>query len=678
MSNENKPLFQVNDFRYELNFTLEQLASLCRGGTNHLKYKSVILALTLYKYLSELTAEELQNIGLTLPEELRIAALMEQLSTDINSIQPKLVFEYLVRVEQYNPSLEGVFTKNIDELQSFSPNQLTHFFRILSNLNLWSSYQRPVQSEMTTYLFEWLAKREHKFGGEYLTPSSLCSLMAQIATAKVAQPINVLDVACGTAGLLIEVCKNSFVIQGCYGQEINRETIDLAKIRILLSGYPLGAFQLECSNTLTSPAFNNKKFDIVLSSPPFGLKWNPNDNGAFDEWIPKLPKNHADLAFLWRGLERLADDGSLVIALPVGVLFRGNSEQRFRKALIEEYNCIDAVIALPANLFFNTSIPVCLFVIQKNRKQNNTILFIDATDSHARQKGINYLNPEDTEKILGTLKSPKDEELYSALVPLDKVRHNKYNLDVRNYLEEYRKESLNIGEDPFLEYHKAIQAHQKTNRGKSIVYRGMTDASWDLKPSIGRLNVDDTERDEKELEIFDQFKQQALPFISFAPRNEWEWLALAQHHGLPTRLLDWTSNPLIALYFAVEDDSSKTDAVVCLYIDDKRPIAIDKLRTQQESTTNEYSDPLNLPLGQEAIRFIPAHLNQRIIAQNGLFTVHSTPTQPFSSNQIFKLVIPNKVRAELKRQLCEYGIHEGSVYPGLDGLSRQIKWTNSN
>ncbi|KLP57148.1 hypothetical protein ABR39_06340 [Enterobacter genomosp. O] len=241
-------------------------------------------------------------------------------------------------------------------------------------------------------------------------------------------------------------------------------------------------------------------------------------------------------------------------------------------------------------------------------------------------------------------------------------------------MEEFNEQVLSNVGDSFTKYHGVISSFRKKFIDKNIVYRGMTNAKWELKPSIGRLDIDDPIRESTERRIFEQFKQQALPYLDFTPRNEWEWLALAQHHGLPTRLLDWTTNPLIALYFSVEDDASDSDSVVWLYIDDARSVVMDSFSEQSDAYN---SDPLKIPADRDALIFEPAHLNKRIIAQNGLFTVHSTPTKPFYPEKIYKVIIPARVRKKLKEQLYYYGIHEGAVYPGLDGLSRKIKWVNS-
>ena len=165
---------------------------------------------------------------------------------------------------------------------------------------------------------------------------------------------------------------------------------------------------------------------------------------------------------------------------------------------------------------------------------------------------------------------------------------------------------------------------------------------------------------ENEKEILRTFKERALPFLTAVPQTNWDWLALGQHHSLPTRLLDWTSNPLVACYFAVEEDSDQDSLIYAYNI---------KLFISVED--NPY------PFQYKRVgKFIPRHITARITSQSGIFTIHPNPYEPFRSDHIDRIIIPNKIRFELKQTLNRYGINRVSLFPGLDGLARHIQWEN--
>lgn len=210
----------------------------------------------------------------------------------------------------------------------------------------------------------------------------------------------------------------------------------------------------------------------------------------------------------------------------------------------------------------------------------------------------------------------------------------------------------------FSQYHDVIDSYSDI----SVVYRGVRSLEFALAPKIGRYKkLHSSNRLKEEKEILKLFKDQALPYLSFAPEDDWEWLALAQHHGLPTRLMDWTRNPLVAAYFAVEEQNAG-DSVVYAYRSAKR---IGSLRGD--------------PFGVSAVeRFIPRHVTPRITAQAGLFTIHPDPVSAFESKSIDRLVIAASYRKRLKHTLFRYGIHRASLFPGLDGLSKHIEWMRTD
>lgn len=210
--------------------------------------------------------------------------------------------------------------------------------------------------------------------------------------------------------------------------------------------------------------------------------------------------------------------------------------------------------------------------------------------------------------------------------------------------------------------HDAIQEYGR----KIILFRGVKDISYELVPKVGRYNkfnnLTTEELEKEERTILRLFRERAWPTLPNSKSTDWEVLALAQHHGLPTRLLDWTRNPLVAAYFAVE--KYHTDDSLIYAYHHRTFINIDR-----------NSDPFKI---KTVSRFIPNHITPRITAQVGLFTAHPDPRIPLKSAKIQRLIISNSFRKELKRILYNYGIHRASLFPDLDGLSKHITWLRTD
>jgi len=211
----------------------------------------------------------------------------------------------------------------------------------------------------------------------------------------------------------------------------------------------------------------------------------------------------------------------------------------------------------------------------------------------------------------------------------------------------------------FTELHNVIENYD----ARTVIYRGVKSIKFPLLPKIGRIVPPASAKSKEwnEKEILRLFKEQALPYLDFVPANDWDWLALGQQYGLPTRLLDWTANPLVACYFAVEEQS-EDDSVIFAY-QNKSYVEVEK-----------HPDPFKY---NQVGKFIPKHLSRRITTQGGLFTIHPNPYEAFKSEQAEKIILPNEIRSTLKKTLNKYGVDRFSLFPSLDGLAAHIEWLQS-
>ncbi|MGE5375572.1 MAG: FRG domain-containing protein [Bacteroidota bacterium] len=211
----------------------------------------------------------------------------------------------------------------------------------------------------------------------------------------------------------------------------------------------------------------------------------------------------------------------------------------------------------------------------------------------------------------------------------------------------------------FAEFHQVIGQYD----ARQVIYRGMKSEDYPLIPKIGRIVPPEAigSRERNEQEILRLFKERAFQYLDFIPATDWDWLALGQQYGLPTRLLDWTDNPLVACFFAI-DEASPDDGVIYAY------------RNTSYISVDEHPDPFQYP---EVGKSIPRHITPRITTQGGLFTVHPDPYEPFRSNDMDKIIIPARVQAGLRGTLNKYGVNRFSLFPGLDGLAAHIEWLQS-
>ena len=304
------------------------------------------------------------------------------------------------------------------------------------------------------YLIEQFAAGSGKKAGEFYTPQQVSRILSRIVILDSQNPSsgkrdhinNLLDFTCGSGSLLIKVRDHLLPEQigQIYGQEKNITTYNLARMNMLLHGFKDSEFKIFHGDTLSNdwdilnemnPA-KKLECDAVVANPPFSYRWEPSQELSEDFRFKNYgvaPKSAADFAFLLHGFHYLSDNGTMAIILPHGVLFRGGAEEKIRTKLLKDGN-IDTVIGLPANLFFSTSIPVCILVLKKCKKPND-VLFINASEHFEKGKRQNVLLPEHIDKIIDTYQHRKDDDKkYSRRVSMEEIEKNGYNLNISRYV----------------------------------------------------------------------------------------------------------------------------------------------------------------------------------------------------------------------------------------------------
>lgn len=294
------------------------------------------------------------------------------------------------------------------------------------------------------YLMQMYASTAGKSGGEFYTPQEVSELLARIAVSGKTEVNKVYDPACGSGSLLLKFAKvlgPDKVRQGFYGQEINLTTYNLCRINMFLHDVNYEKFDIAHGDTLTDPAhWDDEPFEAIVSNPPYSIRWAGDSNPLLindPRFAPAgvlAPKSKADLAFTMHILSWLATSGTAAIVEFPGVLYRGGAEQKIRQYLIDN-NYVDTVIQLPPDLFFGTTIATCIIVLRKSKRDNAT-LFIDASAEFARSGNKNKLTEANRQKVLDAFNARKDAAHFAKLVENADIAANSYNIAVSSYVEQ--------------------------------------------------------------------------------------------------------------------------------------------------------------------------------------------------------------------------------------------------
>lgn len=319
--------------------------------------------------------------------------------------------------------------------------------KVLSHLDEIDFELENIESDVLGDAYEYLigqfASGAGKKAGEFYTPQEVSTILARIVTTGKTRIKNVYDPTCGSGSLLLRVAKEVEV--GDYnGQEMNRTTYNLARMNMILHGVHYRNFDLKQEDTLEHPQHVDKRFEAVVANPPFSAKWSANplllNDDRYSQYGRLAPSSKADFAFVQHMLHQLHENGTMAVILPHGVLFRGAAEGHIREYIIKERNWLDAVIGLPANIFYGTSIPTCILVFKKCREHPEDILFVDASTCFEKAKNQNYLRAQDIAKIVDTYRGRVVEDKFSLRAKLSEVAENDYNLNIPRYVDTFEEE----------------------------------------------------------------------------------------------------------------------------------------------------------------------------------------------------------------------------------------------
>ena len=321
--------------------------------------------------------------------------------------------------------------------------RLTALLAGVSKMQLKYTNEIDAFGDAYEYLMGMYASNAGKSGGEFFTPQEVSQLLARITLIGRDKINKVYDPAVGSGSLLLQFEKLLGVDKlgkGFYGQEINITTYNLCRINMFLHNVPYDKFDIANGDTLLNPLHDDfQPFEAIVSNPPYSIKWegdqNPTliDNPRYSPAGVLAPKSKADMAFIMHSLSYLASSGTAAIVCFPGIFYRGGAEQKIRQYLIEK-NYVEAVIALPSNLFFGTSIATNILVLKKSRKDNK-VQFIDASGEFVKVANNNKLTDENIEKVISTLTDKADIAHYAKSVTLDEIKEQGYNLSVSTYVE---------------------------------------------------------------------------------------------------------------------------------------------------------------------------------------------------------------------------------------------------
>lgn len=467
---------------------LWNIANILRGKMDADEYKNYILGFIFYRYLSD----NLENVFERKEIEKEHIENREDEVKEISIeeagyyFHPKYFFNNLIKNIKNNnyDDLLIDLNKAFKEIEDSTIGEKSHddFLGLFSDIQLnniklgrddrerrntikeiileineinWNNGENnDILGDAYEYLIGKFASTAGKKGGEFYTPGEVSITLAKLVATNETKVKTLYDPTCGSGSLLIKAYKElkkkkgEFEDIGVYGQELNHTTYNLARMNMFLHKISYENFKLLQGDTISNDRFKEKTFDIIVANPPFGTKWNPDakdylhSDERFSKYGKLAPRSRAEFVFVQHMLEHLDDDGLMATILPHGILFRGGAEEEIRRYIIEQENQLDALIGLPTNLFFGTGIPAIIAIFKKCRKEDEKILFIDASKGFEKIKNQNKLRDKDINDIVEVYKERKEidkkntnYDLISRNISLEEIKENEFNLNINRYID---------------------------------------------------------------------------------------------------------------------------------------------------------------------------------------------------------------------------------------------------
>ena len=474
----------MSPLQVKLHQKLWNIADELRGNMNADEFRNYILGFIFFKFLSEkieMTLDELLKADkLTYAqayakgEDFQKGLKEESIKKLGYFLEPQYLFGHFVEKADTGQFVLEELTTALKKVEESTQGQESEddFMGLFEDMDLTSSKlgktveakntliskiflhlaevdfhledsQMDVLGDAYEYLIGQFASGAGKKAGEFYTPQQVSTILARIVSMGKDRINSAYDPTCGSGSLLLRISRETKV-DNFYGQELNRTTYNLARMNMILHGVRYDQFNIEQADTLESPQHLDQRFEAVVANPPFSAKWSASDLFLSDERFAQYgklaPKTKADFAFVQHMLHQLDDNGTMAVVLPHGVLFRGAAEGVIREYLIAEKNWLDAVIGLPANIFFGTGIPTVILVFKKCRENSENILFIDASGEFEKAKNQNKLLDEHIENIMDTYKNRTEIEKYAHVALMQEIKDNDYNLNIPRYVDTFEEE----------------------------------------------------------------------------------------------------------------------------------------------------------------------------------------------------------------------------------------------